>query len=106
MYFATIGASAGALSSLTSCAPLVGFVFIMCAVHWALLAALGPLLRIPLPALLVGSNAAVGGPATAAGMAASKGWQELAQPAMLCGSLGYALGTGAGLLLGRLVGAL
>jgi uncharacterized membrane protein len=38
-------------------------------------------------------------------MAAAKGWRELMQPAMMCGSLGYAVGTAAGMLLLRLVAA-
>jgi len=39
-----------------------------------------------------------------AGMAASKGWHGMVQPAMMCGSLGYAVGTSAGLMVARFVG--
>ena len=41
---------------------------------------------------LIASNACIGGPTTAAGMAISQGWAELAGPAMLVGTLGYVLG--------------
>ncbi len=75
----------------------------MCTCHVLVLGAATSLLKLPLDAVLVGSNATVGGPATAVGMAAAKGWRELMQPAMMCGSLGYAIGTAAGLLLLRMV---
>ena len=41
----------------------------------------------------MGSNAAVGGPATAAAMAAARGWTRAVQPAVLTGTLGYVVGT-------------
>jgi uncharacterized membrane protein len=59
----------------------------------------GRLLRLPMQAVLIASNANVGGPATAAAMASSKGWSHMIQPAMLTGSLGYAVATGLGLCL-------
>ncbi len=67
LYFAVIGASAGSLSSLSSCAPLVGFVVIMCVIHWAVMLLCVKGLRLPVQATLIASNACVGGPATAAG---------------------------------------
>ncbi len=43
----------------------------------------------------------VGGPATAAGMAAAKGWTLSLVPALLMGTLGYSIATFAALALGR-----
>jgi len=50
--------------------------------------------------VLTASNANIGGPATAAAMAAAKGWTQLINPAMLTGSLGYAVGTAIGGVVG------
>ncbi len=60
----------------------------------------GRLLRLPMQAILIASNANVGGPATAAAMASAKGWPHMVQPAMLTGALGYAVATGLGIALG------
>jgi uncharacterized membrane protein len=108
VFFAALGASCCCpLSTLVLCGPLAAFCAVMTATHWALLAALGGgLLRLPAPVLLCGSAAAVGGPMTAAGLAAARGWRVLVRPSLLCGSLGYALGTGAGLGLAKALGAL
>lgn len=40
-------------------------------------------------AVLTASNAAIGGPGTAAAMASSRGWTAQVTPAMLVGTLGY-----------------
>jgi hypothetical protein len=112
LFFATLGASCCcSWSSLVATAPLLGFVAVMVAVHWALLAVLGRgmlpgtrQLRLPVEVLLAGSAANIGGPATAAGLAAARGWGRLVQPSLLCGSLGYALGTAGGLALARGLG--
>jgi len=106
-FFAALGAAAGSPACLLApqTAALAAFVLLMCAVHGLVLAAFYAAVRPPLPALLLGSNACVGGPATAAAMAAARGWAPLAQPALLAASMGYVLGTAAGLLVARLVGA-
>jgi uncharacterized membrane protein len=108
VFFAALGASCCCpLSTLACCAPLLGFVAIMTATHWALLWGMGGrLLGLQPEVLLCGSAAAIGGPATAAGLAAARGWGRLVQPSLLCGSLGYALGTGAGLLVAQGLGVL
>ena len=48
---------------------------------------------IRFPVLLVASNAAVGGPSTAATFAESLRLPQLVVPAAICGTLGYAIGT-------------
>ena len=48
--------------------------------------------------LLVGSSAAIGGPATAAALAKSFKWESLLSPSLLVGNVGYAIATFIGLL--------
>ena len=68
----------------------------------ALLGAVG--LRVPLPVLLLASNANVGGAGTAVAMASAMGWHSLVPAAAACGTCGYAVATLAGVALhGRLV---
>ena len=54
---------------------------------------------------IIASNANIGGPTTAAGMAISQGWTRLVGPAMLVGVLGYVIGNYAGTLVGIILGA-
>lgn len=108
VFFSVIGASAGSLSAFArpETPAVLGFIMVMVGTHWAVLwAASKTLFRgLPQSALLLGSNTCIGGPATAAGMAANKGWHSMVQPAMMCGSLGYGIGTAAGLAVAYLVG--
>ena len=60
---------------------------------WGGLGAAKTLFGLPIRELAVASNAAVGGPTTAAAMATAKGWDDLVLPALLVGILGYATGT-------------
>ena len=53
----------------------------------------------------IASNANIGGPTTAAGMAISQGWTRLVGPAMLVGVLGYVIGNYAGTIVGIILGA-
>jgi hypothetical protein len=105
LFFTTVGAtSAAAGVPLGSIASLFVFVLIMVVFHWAVLLAAARALALEPSILLVASNTLVGGPATAAGMATSRGWGRLVQPAMLAGSLSYGLGSPAGLALGLILG--
>jgi hypothetical protein len=108
VFFAALGASCCCpLNTLACCLPLLAFISVMTATHWALLWGLGGrLLGLQPEVLICGSAAAIGGPATAAGLANARGWDQLVQPSLLCGSLGYALGTGAGLLVAHALGVL
>ena len=54
---------------------------------------------------IIASNANIGGPTTAAGMAVSQGWSRLVGPAMLVGVLGYVIGNYAGTVVGIILGA-
>ncbi len=60
---------------------------------------LGKLFRLDLEELLLAINATLGGPPTAAAMAASRGWKPLVLPGLLAGLWGYIIGTPLGLMV-------
>ena len=62
------------------------------------------LLKFDLEDAIIASNANIGGPTTAAGMAISLGWAKLVGPAMLVGTLGYVIGNYAGTIVGIVLG--
>lgn len=62
-------------------------------IHLLILFTGGKLLKIPLPELLIASNANIGGPTTACGMAMAKKWNSLVVPAVLVGLAGYITAT-------------
>lgn len=69
------------------------------AVHFCVAVGLGRYLGLPFREIVLASNANVGGPTTAAGMATTKRWKSLVLPALLTGILGYAIATGLGVLI-------
>ena len=54
--------------------------------------------------IILASNANIGGPTTAAGMAISQGWYRLVGPCMLVGTFGYVIGTYLGIIVGSMLG--
>ena len=84
---------------------LLAFTGIMVAVNMLFCFVGGKLLRFDLEDIILASNANIGGPTTAAGMAISQGWSALVGPVMLVGTFGYAIGTYLGILVGGLLGA-
>ncbi len=100
IFFAVIGASAN-IAVVMRVGPLL-FVFaaVILLVHLVILLAVGALLKLDLAELVIASNANMGGPTTAAAMAVARRWQTLVLPAVLCGTLGYAIATFIGVGLG------
>eukprot|EP00890_Picochlorum_soloecismus_P001777 jgi/Picsp_1/25/NSC_00025-R1_integral membrane protein len=96
LFFCTIGAQAGSISALQGSGMLFSFIAIQLSVHMIFTLGVGSLFSIPLPHLLIASNANVGGPTTAAAMAAACKWPSLVQAALLTGSFGYAIANSIG----------
>ena len=93
LFVAAIGAAGRVRGLARSGAWLAAFSAVQLTVHFGVLWAAKTLFKLPIRELAVASNAAVGGPTTAAAMASAEGWDDLVLPALLVGILGYATGT-------------
>jgi len=105
VFFVAIGAGANIGEVLGAALPIVAFIVVMVVVHLCLLVLAGRLMRLDLAEVLVASNACILGPAPAAALAASKGWQALVAPGILVGMFGYAIATFVGVALSAILGA-
>ncbi len=90
LFLGAIGASVDIPTMITSGMLFALFAFIILSVHLIVILTLSKLFKIGLPEALIGSNACILGPPTAAAMAGAMGWKSLVTPAVLCGTFGYA----------------
>jgi uncharacterized membrane protein len=103
IFFAVIGASSNLKIVVQETPKLFLIVLIIVLSQWIVAFALSKLTKkIDLESVLIACNAAAGGPATAIAMASNHRWPHLVVPGVLCGTLGYALGTFIGVALGYL----
>ena len=103
LLFAGLGASVDVRAAASLGLPTFAFIAVQLSVHLVVVLTLGRLMRLPRHLLLLASNAAVGGPATAAAMASATEWPSLVRPAILLGCVGYAIGTPIGVLVNHLL---
>jgi len=105
LFLFVIGAPANILTVLTKSPLLLVLTLIMVLVNMVFCFGAARALHFDLEDAIIASNANIGGPTTAAGMAIAQGWPKLAGPAVLVGVLGYVIGNYAGTLVGILLGA-
>uniref|UniRef100_A0A7N2MIM0 Uncharacterized protein n=1 Tax=Quercus lobata TaxID=97700 RepID=A0A7N2MIM0_QUELO len=83
VFFAAVGASGSIWNVINTATSIFVFALVQVTVHLAVIPGLGKLFRFDLKLLLLASNANIGGPTTACGMATAKGWGSLIVPAIL-----------------------
>lgn len=96
LFFGVTGGQ-GSIATVLSYGPqLFVHTLVQIAVHFCFAVGAGRALGLPFREVVLASNANVGGPTTAAGMAQAKRWSNLVLPALLTGIFGYAIATGLG----------
>ncbi len=104
-FFFVIGVPASIILIIKNAPLLLLFCFIIVLFNMLFCFVFGKLLHFDLEDIIVASNANIGGPTTAAGMAISQGWTKLVGPCMLVGTFGYVIGTWLGIIVGSVLGA-
>ena len=105
LFLFVIGAPANIMTVVTKSPLFLVLCFIMVFTNMVFCFVGAKLTKCNLEDAIIASNANIGGPTTAAGMAISQGWSALIAPAMLVGVLGYILGNYAGIVIGMFLGA-
>ena len=105
LFFFVIGVPASVSEILRNAPLLFAFCFLLVVVNMLFCFVGGKLFHFDLEDIVLASNANIGGPTTAAGMAISQGWTKLVGPSMLVGTFGYVIGTYLGIIVGSILGA-
>ena len=105
LFFFVIGVPASIIMIIKNAPLLLLFCFIIVVFNMLFCFIFGKLFRFDLEDIILASNANIGGPTTAAGMAISQGWNKLVGPCMLVGTFGYVVGTWLGIVVGSILGA-
>ena len=103
VFFVVIGASANIYVVLRVGPVLFFFAGVILLVHLLFILTVSKIFKLDLAEIVIASNANMGGPTTAAAMAVAKKWKDLVIPAVLCGTLGYAIATFIGVAVGKLL---
>ena len=104
LFLFVIGVPANIMTVVEKSPLFLVLCFIMVCVNMLFCFIGAKLCKATLEDAIIASNANIGGPTTAAGMAISQGWTSLVGPAMLVGVLGYVIGNYLGTLVGIILG--
>jgi uncharacterized membrane protein len=103
VFFAAVGAGTDASVFLVTAMHYFFYGLFIIAVHFLIVLGAAKAFRLDLADVTVGSAAALVGPAVTAAIATSQGLRHLVTPGILCGVLGYAIGTFIGVALTALL---
>lgn len=98
-----VGAPASVMGIIKNSPLMLLFALVIVAFNMLFTFVFGFIFHMDRKTLIIASNANVGGPTTAAGMAIAKGWDELVGPALLVGCLGYVIGNYMGIIVGNML---
>ena len=104
LFLFVIGVPANILTVITKAPLFLVLTTIMVICNMVFCFGAAKIFKFGLEDAIIASNANIGGPPTAAGMAISQGWSALVGPAMLMGVLGYVIGNYAGTVVGIVLG--
>lgn len=102
LWFVQIGAGARISEILMLAPAILVFKVLMCVINIGGTLVFGKIFKWNMEECLTASNAALGGPTTAAAYVIGKGWSGLIAPAMLVGLYGYIIGNYAAVLTANL----
>ena len=105
LFYFVIGVPASVVMIIRNAPYLLLFCFILVVFNMLFCFVFGKAFRFSIEEIILASNANIGGPTTAAGMAISQGWNSLVGPCMLVGTFGYVIGTWLGIIVGSILGA-
>ncbi|KAL5744683.1 hypothetical protein ACOSP7_027545 [Xanthoceras sorbifolium] len=100
VFFTVVGTSGNIWSVINTAPSIFMFALAQITIHLVVILGLGKLFRFDRKLLLIASNANVGGPTTACGMATAKGWSSLIIPGILAGIFGISIATFIGIAFG------
>lgn len=103
LFFVVIGIPASLYEIITKAPILLAFCLVIALVNIIVTLGLGKVFKYSVEECVLASNANLGGPTTAAGMAIAKGWTKLIVPVILVGIWGYIIGNYLGTFVGYLV---